>query len=78
MLTCIIVSSDNKKQYNNLESVILPAWSGEMQILPGHAESFFLLKAGDIVLRLADNKKETIRITNGEGCVKNDNISVIL
>ncbi|HDH31477.1 MAG TPA: hypothetical protein ENH26_01740, partial [Candidatus Wolfebacteria bacterium] len=61
-----------------VRSITLPAFSGQMQILPGHAESFILLQKGDISLLQLNKLSEIIQIINGECYVKNDVVKVIL
>ena len=78
MINCIIISSQKTTIYKNLRSVTLPAFFGQMQILPGHAESFVLLKKGNISLRQLNKKKEIIQNVNGECRIKNDVVTVIL
>jgi len=57
---------------------MLPAFSGQMQILPGHAESFLSLNEGNIVFQESRERKETIQIMNGECYIKDDAVVIIL
>jgi len=78
MLVCTITSPANTETYKNLKSVTLPAFSGHAQILPGHAESFLILKKGDISLKQENDQNKKIQIDGGECHIKNDTIAVIL
>lgn len=77
MINCVITSSVKKDIYKNIKSIKIPAFLGEMEILPSHAESFVALKKGNIVLRQLDNKEINIQIDNGI-CYINDNIVKII
>lgn len=78
MINCTITSPTKTISYNKLQSITLPASLGQMQILPGHAESFILLQKGNIVLERPDKSSEVIQIVAGECYVKNDAMVVIL
>lgn len=78
MINCTITSPKKTTVYKNVRSITLPAFSGQMQILPGHAESFILLQKGDISLLQLNKLSEIIQIMNGECYVKNDVVKVIL
>ncbi len=78
MINCTITSPKKTTVYKNVRSITLPAFSGQMQILPGHAESFILLQKGDISLLQLNKLSEIIQIINGECYVKNDVVKVIL
>ena len=78
MINCTITSPQKTTVYKNARSVTLPALSGQMQILPGHAESFILLRKGNISLRKSNKESEVIQNINGECYIKNDAVTVIL
>ena len=73
-----ITSPKKTIRYSNIQSVTLPAYSGQVQILSGHAESFFLLKQGNIVLRYSIKQMETVPINSGECHVSGNTVVVIL
>jgi F0F1-type ATP synthase epsilon subunit len=77
MINCVITSPEATKRYKNVQSVTLPAFLGEMQILPGHAEAFILLQEGNIILQQLNRQNEVIRITSGE-CYVKDNVVVVI
>jgi len=78
MISCTITSSQKTMVYKNVRSVTLPAFSGQMQILSGHAESFILLQKGNILLRQSNKKSKIIQNINGECHIKNDVVTIIL
>lgn len=79
MINCAITSPQKTIVYKNVLSVTIPAVFGQTQILPGHAESFILLKKGDILLRQLNKENKIIQNnTNGECYIKNDTVAVIL
>jgi F0F1-type ATP synthase epsilon subunit len=78
MINCTITSPKKTTPYRELQSVVLPAFSGEMQVLAGHAESFVLLKEGDIIFNYQNGQKEALKIEGGECHIKNNNAIVII
>ena len=78
MISCTITSPKKTTVYKDVRSVTLPAFYGQMQILPGHAESFILLKEGSISLQQSGKEDEVIQNINGECYVKDDVVTVIL
>lgn len=79
MINCVIITSEAKKVvYDGLRSILLPAYSGQMQILPGHAESFVVLKKGGLILRQSNRQDKTIQITKGEFYFKDNRAVIIL
>lgn len=74
-MNCSIISSQDKKEFYEIKSITLPALSGELQILPDHAESFIILKKGDVVLK--NNKRNTLPVEGGVCHIK-DNAVVII
>lgn len=78
MLDCDIISPENITSFKELKSVRVPAYRGEAQILPGHAESFMMLKTGQITLEKNGTKKDVIDIQGGECHVLNDTVKIIL
>jgi len=78
MIDCTITSSQKAIVYKNIESITLPVFSGQIQVSPNHAESFVLLKRGDISLKQLNKQSKIIQITSGECCVKNNAVTIIL
>jgi F0F1-type ATP synthase epsilon subunit len=77
-IECVITSPIAKTAYSNLRSVSLPALSGVMEVLPGHAESFVLLTVGSIVLRDQNNHIKKISVKEGECHIYQDGIVIII
>jgi F0F1-type ATP synthase epsilon subunit len=78
MISCTITSPKKTTVYKKVQSIILPALSGQMQILPGHAESFILLREGNISLRQLNKENEIIQNINGECHIKDNEVVIIL
>lgn len=78
MMRCTITSPEETRQYKDLRSVTLPAFSGEMQVLSGHAESFVSLKRGNILLDRGKGQREALEIASGECYIKSNDLIVIL
>lgn len=73
---CIILSPESKQEFEGVQSIILPAFSGELQILPNHAESFISLRQGEIILE--SGKPKVIPVEGGIGEIKNNIVTIIL
>jgi len=79
MITCVITSPAETTVYEKALSVSLPAFFGRMQVLPGHAEAFVLLKKGEVVVRQANGpESKIIQIAGGECHIKGDRMAIIL
>jgi len=78
ILTCKITTPEETSVIENVESIRLPAFSGQMQILPGHAESFILLKKGPVSVKKGNGEVETIEADEGQCHVKDDEVVIIL
>ena len=75
-MPCSIISAENKQQFEKGQSIILPAFSGELQILPDHAESFIALRQGKIILE--SGKINAIPVEDGICHIKNNIATIIL
>ncbi len=78
MINCSISSTEKTLFYENVRSITLPAFSGEMQILPDYAESFVLLNSGNIIVEKQNKQTETLKIESGECHIKNNEIKIVL
>ena len=76
MIDCKIISPQKTIFSGKVKSITLPSAKGECQVLPGHAESFFLLNKGEIILRGEIGEKR-ISISEGIFHIKEDQ-SIIL
>ncbi len=78
MINCTITSPKITKVYKDVQSITLPATSGQMQILPGHAESFIFLQEGSILLQQLNKEDEIVQNSDGECHVKDNEVVIIL
>lgn len=78
MLNCVIVSPTKKEEYQNLQSLTLPAFLGALQVLPKHAETFLALKKGDLVLKKSGGDTKKISILEAECYIKDDKVIIVL
>jgi len=78
MINCTITSPKKTTVYKKVQSIMLPTFSGQIQILPGHAESFILLREGNISLRQLKKENKIIQNINGECHIKNNVVTIIL
>jgi len=76
-MKCTLTSTDRQDVYENVSAIMLPAVSGETQILPGHAESFFQLGIGSILLQRRDSEVP-IAINAGFCHVLEDEVIIII
>ncbi len=74
-MKCKIVSPDRTREFPRVAAVTLPASGGEMQILPGHAETFVKLRSGAVVLK--SKEKISLPVSESVCYVKNDEILII-
>ncbi len=77
-MQCLVASERESKQFDRLRAIILPAASGEMQVLAGHSEAFVLLRAGKIILEKIFGGREEIEIPPAAAYVFQDKVIVIL
>jgi len=75
---CSIISQSDIKNYEKLKSAFFQTPSGEIQILANHAESFFSIKAGNIILQKDSGEKESIPSAAGECHFRDNELKVIL
>ncbi len=78
MINCQIISAKKSLLYKNLQSVSLPAFKGEMQVLPHHAEAFVILKPGNIIMVKSSGQEEVYHLEQGACYLKNDEMVIIL
>ena len=78
MIQCVITSPEKTTHYDNIKSVTIPVSEGCTEILPHHAEAFFLVGAGTIVLYSSDGKSETVETKDGSCYVKDSKVMIIL
>jgi len=78
MLKCKIITPQENKEYQELKSISLPTWSGQIEILPDHAESFILLADGDVNLKKINGAEKNIPIPGGECHIKDNLVNIFL
>lgn len=61
---------------NNVDSVVLPTTSGEIEILSGHVPLITILEAGAVGVKF-EGKDENIAIDNGYARIMGDVVSVL-
>lgn len=61
---------------NNIDSVVLPAKNGEIEILAGHVPLITILEAGAVGVKTS-GKEENIAIDNGYARIMGDVVSVL-
>ena len=59
-------------------AVSIPSVAGEAQILPGHAEAFFLLKKGSVVVEEPEGGKRVLSVEGGICRFRSGRLVVIL
>lgn len=77
-MKCIVSNFNGSRVFNDLKSVSLPVSTGEIQILPGHAECFCVLVPGKIKISGLKLKDEVVEIEKGSVYVKSDEVLVVL
>jgi F0F1-type ATP synthase epsilon subunit len=78
MLNCVITSPENTTIYENLLSIVLPASGGLTEILPHHAETFFLLTSGKVILRSDNGTEQKFDISGGNCHIKDGRAVIVL
>jgi len=76
-MECSIISPKKIEKRTELKSIILPAFWGRMEVLPGHAESFIVLTEGEIIFKTQNSQEEKLFIKKGLFYTK-DNKSLII
>lgn len=74
---CKVISPQYKKEYKNVGSISFTTSSGEVEILPGHAESFFKITSGKVSIDSDDNN-DKIEVSEGICHVKDNRVFIII
>jgi len=77
-MKCTIYSVGDKREIINLNSLTLPGINGELEILPGHAESFIRLGQGKISFNSSSSQTQEDAQENSVCYINEDIISIIL
>ncbi len=77
-LSCVIAAPKSIIRYEHAASITLPGIDGELQLLPGHAEAFFLLREG--VARISQNGNvRTVQISPNAVCyIQNNHVAIMM
>jgi len=78
MITVLIFSPTEKKEYKNVISVSLPTNDGLIQIRKNHAEAFIFLRKGRIVLKNNKNILREVKIKTQSVAFVYENIVKII
>jgi len=73
-----ILSIDKSIFNGDVQALLVPGYSGEIEILEGHADSFFLLKNGNITLSDKDSAIKNIDINGGLCKVVDRNVVILI
>lgn len=65
MYTVKVYSQAENKAYEGVSSSIIPVPEGVIEILPGHAESFGILGAGELLIKSRGEEKK-LPVERGE------------
>ena len=78
VLECQILTEKKVLFSGQSQYITLPAANGMMQVLPGHAESFVVLQAGEIVVVTKIGKVRSFTVPGGLGYVRDDQVVVLI
>ena len=78
MINCIITSPIETSNYDELQSIVIPTSSGQMQVLENHAETFVLLKKGNITLQKNNKEEKRIQVNEGSCHIKDNLITIFI
>lgn len=71
------IRSLNSKQFDeNVSSLTIPGINGELEILPGHAKAFFLLRKGELRVKSTSGRTKSIEIEKGI-CWVDDDVTLL-
>lgn len=77
-MRCTISSPQKTITYSQVTRLQLTTTKGQIEILPGHAEAFFLLKNGEIIFYQKTAPEKHFPVNGGVCYVKDDQITFIL
>ncbi len=76
-LSCVIAAPKSITRYEHAASITLPGIDGELQVLPGHAEAFFLLAEGAVRIS-QKGSTHTVPVPRNAVCYVQDNHVAIM
>ena len=71
-----IITSEKTIVSRDVDMVVLPAFEGEMGVLPGHMPMIILLKNGDIRITSGD-KTDVFSVDNGYARITCDKVVIL-
>jgi F0F1-type ATP synthase epsilon subunit len=75
-MRCKIISPSQSQEFQGVTSVTLPAFLGQMEILPGHSEAFVELQEGIVLLK--NSKEKSLPVSGGICHIKDDRVLILL
>lgn len=69
---------DHNQTFEDIVQIILPAGSGEIELLENHAELFTLLRKGELFLKTSTDLPTKIEIEGGTAHFKDNVLTVVL
>lgn len=78
LLLCQARSTDGLMFSGPARSVTLPTANGEMQLRPGHAESFVVMTAGEITFEGVGQPDQRLKVGNGTLWVKDNRVTILV
>lgn len=75
-LTIKIIAPDRVAFEGEARSIVLPAWKGEMEVLPGHSQYAALLNEGMLTLTLGSGTQALRTVGTGLVEIAKDQVTV--
>lgn len=76
-MDCTILSLDTSREFSSVASVTVPGLTGEMEVLPHHAELFATLTNGSVCVRMITGASQTIEIPESIIHVDGDHVMIL-
>lgn len=77
-LRCVISSPEGTAEHPAVRALTFVTPSGEVEILPGHAEAFFVIAAGDIRVVPTDGAAVSVAAREGVCHVAKDEAIIVM
>ncbi|HEY3324746.1 MAG TPA: ATP synthase F1 subunit epsilon [Planctomycetota bacterium] len=77
LLKLAVVSPSRSVFSGEAKSVVVPAFDGEMGVLPGHAAMLAMLGTGEVRVGLPDGQTKHLAVRGGFLQVNHDNVTVL-
>ena len=76
--SCTVHSTEGTQVYSDVRSITCLTPSGEIEILPGHAEAFFFLSAGPLRVEASQETGLSVLLSNAVCHVTGDTVDIIV